>query len=304
MNEIVIKLSGEIHDSNFDEWKKDLITQIQSTKKELVTDDDFVLASEQVKSFKLAEKSLIIAKQSAIEQASDIQRLFGAIDEISAEARQARLSLERQIKKRKTEIKDEMIESGINLIQEILEKQSTDFRSIDYSIYLERKRFEEAVKRKSGIKGMNSAVISLSTEIKNEILDKVNDIETNGTLIDSISEEYGFLFQDRKSLLILTLKELELTVENRISKFKESKAQKETKGILSELKTDRNIDLKTNDEIAVDTELSPSLEKFQIIINILSTKDYAADIAQSIKQTLENNSTITNIQLTRIHDEL
>mgnify|MGYP000583806014 CR=1 FL=1 len=46
------------------------------------------------------------------------------------------------------------------------------------------------------------------------------------------------------------------------------------------------------------------MKKFQIIINILSTKDYAADIAQSIKQTLENNSTITNIQLTRIHDEL
>lgn len=95
MNEIVIKLTGEIENTNFDEWKKDLITQIQSTKKELITDDDFVIASKQVKSFKLAEKSLVEAKQSAIEQASDIQKLFGAIDEISVEARDARLSLER-----------------------------------------------------------------------------------------------------------------------------------------------------------------------------------------------------------------
>ena len=133
------------------------------------------------------------------------------------------------------EIKDKIIESGILLVQELLEKQSNDFNSIDDSIFLERRRFEEAVKRKSGIKGMNSAIDSLCYEIKKEILDKANELEKNSNLIDSISDGYDFLFQDRKSLLILSLKELELTIENRISKFEESKAKNETKKVLSEL---------------------------------------------------------------------
>jgi hypothetical protein len=302
MNEIVIKLSGEIHDSNFDEWKKDLITQIQSTKKELITDDDFVIASNQVKSFKSAEKSLVEAKLSAIEQASDIQKLFGAIDEISAEAREARLSLERQIKKRKVEIKDEIIESGIRLVQELLEKQSNDFNSIDDSIFLERKRFEEAVKRKSGIKGMNSAIDSLCYEIKKEILEKAEVLEKNSNLINNISDEYDFLFQDRKSLLILSLKELDLTIENRISKFEESKAKKETKVVLSELKKESDIPLSANDETTTNDSLNLGSKKYKIIVNILSSEKEAINIAQSIKQTFKNNSLITNIHLTRVYD--
>ena len=109
MNQLFIKLTGTVNSSNFDEWKMELIAQIQAVNIELVTDNDFVIASEQVKSFKSAEKSLKEAKQSAIDQAVEIQQLFSAIDEISEEARQARLSLERQIKARKIEIKQNYI---------------------------------------------------------------------------------------------------------------------------------------------------------------------------------------------------
>ena len=74
---------------------------VQSINKDLVTDNDFFEASQHVKSFKKAENYLKEAKQSAINQAEDIQKLFSAIDEVSQEARQARLSLERQIKSQK-----------------------------------------------------------------------------------------------------------------------------------------------------------------------------------------------------------
>ena len=120
MKQLFIKLTGTVNSSNFDVWKKELITQIQSVNVELVTDNDFVTASKQVKSFKSAEKSLKQAKQSAISQAEEIQQLFTAIDEITEEARQARLSLERQIKARKLEIKQQYIQSGIDEIQSFI----------------------------------------------------------------------------------------------------------------------------------------------------------------------------------------
>ena len=100
MKQLFIKLTGTVNSSNFDVWKKELITQIQAVNIELVTDNDFITASKQVKSFKSAEKSLKQAKQSAINQAEEIQQLFSSIDEVTEEARQARLSLECQIKAR------------------------------------------------------------------------------------------------------------------------------------------------------------------------------------------------------------
>ncbi len=107
MSNLVIKLSGEIQNSNFDEWKNELIQQIRAVNNELKTDSEFALATKSVKQFKAAEKALKEAKQSALEQAADINQLFDAIDAVAEETRQVRLSLERQIKSRKQEIKEE-----------------------------------------------------------------------------------------------------------------------------------------------------------------------------------------------------
>ena len=105
MNNLVIKLSGEIRSSNFHEWKNELIGQIQSTNLELTTDADFAAAELNVKTFRIAENTLKNAKESAIHQAYDIQELFNAIDQVTEQARQVRLTLVRQIKKRKSDVK-------------------------------------------------------------------------------------------------------------------------------------------------------------------------------------------------------
>ena len=126
MSELIIKLTGEITDTNFDEWKNDLLARLKKVNTELTTDDDFANAEADVKTIKAGEKSLKDAKTSALEQAKEIQKLFAAIDEVSAEAREARLALERQIKKRKAEIKVEIIDSGIDAVSLIISSLITD----------------------------------------------------------------------------------------------------------------------------------------------------------------------------------
>ena len=83
MNNLTIKLSGEIQNTNFHDWKNELIDQIQSTNMELASDIDFSSAEQNVKDFKDAEKTLKKAKENAINQAQDIQDLFNAIDEVT-----------------------------------------------------------------------------------------------------------------------------------------------------------------------------------------------------------------------------
>ena len=108
MSNLVIKLSGEIQNSNFPEWKNELIGQIQSINLELATDADFATAELNVKALRIAEKTLKDARESAFHQVHDIQELFNAIDQVIEQARQARLTLERQIKIRKSDVKEKI----------------------------------------------------------------------------------------------------------------------------------------------------------------------------------------------------
>ena len=209
MKQLFIKLTGTVNSSNFDVWKKELITQIQAVNVELVTDNDFITASKQVKSFKSAEKSLKQAKQSAINQAEEIQQLFSAIDEVTEEARQARLSLERQIKARKLEIKQQYIQSGIDEIQSFIDEQLVEFDKCDLSPFLNRSRFESAVSGKAGISGLETGIEQICTLIKIEISEKAVTIYNNKVKLDALPEAYKLLFQDWELLICLPEDELE-----------------------------------------------------------------------------------------------
>ena len=49
MSDLIIKLKGEITDTNFDEWKNDLLARLKNVNTELASDDDFANAESDVK---------------------------------------------------------------------------------------------------------------------------------------------------------------------------------------------------------------------------------------------------------------
>ncbi len=299
MNHLIIKLKGEVQSSNFDEWKNDLLAQIQSVNTALLTDNDFVVAIGYVKLLKSAEKSLKEAKQSAINQAYDIQKLFAAIDEISEKARQARLVLERQINVRKLEIKQGYIQSGLEDVRTFIAQQSTDFQLIDHSNFVDQSRFELAVKGKASIKGMESAIADLCSKIKLEISEIADKVTNNGAIIDSLPSKHKFLFQDRNSLMVLNERELRLTIDKRISLFNEENAKIKAENAIQELTKLEDDEL--NFDVSLTTEKAGIMEKqkYRLIIDILSSKDAAIEIARSIRQAYSNNVSISNIRLSR-----
>lgn len=302
MNQLIIELTGKVNSSNFDEWKKDLISQIQSTNRELISDSDFVEAEARVKSFKFAEKSLKQAKQSAIDQAEEIQRLFLAIDEITEEARQARLSLERQIKARKLEIKNQYIQSGIEEIRAFIDEQSDEFQYIDKSVFLNRSRFELATSGKAGVKGVQNAINNICSVIKREITVKSIDVNTNKVRIDNLPEEYRVLFQDWKQLICLSENELGLEIDKRIALYNEQLARRDADKKTKEL--NKIEDLELNPEKSVCDEVkSDQVEKYRIIIDLLSTKDKAKELARMIKDEFGSNRLVCEIKLIRNRDD-
>lgn len=302
MNQLVIKLKGEIQSSNFEEWKNDLIAQIQSTTITLVTDDDFVSAIEHVKLFKTAEKALKEAKQSAIDQAADIQKLFAAIDEISEETRQARLKLDRQIKARKLEIKEEFIQSGMKSVRDHVCLKSDDFQRTDLSAFLDRRRFESAIKGKASTKGMESGIKLLCTEIKSEISKKAAEVDGNAERLDALPGVYKILFQDRNSLLSLTGRELNLTIEKRIAKFNEENSKIKAEKAMNELKMIEDYLLNPEESSHPDNSDIMQKERFRIVIELLSSKETAIETAREVRQAYGDNPSISDIRLSRVRD--
>ena len=111
MTDLTITLTGEIRESNFEEWKNSLVERIRAVDIDLSEDDDFSAANDGVRQFREAEQTLKAAKQAALEQAADINRLFDAVDAATEETRQARLALERKIRARRHELRQRELEA-------------------------------------------------------------------------------------------------------------------------------------------------------------------------------------------------
>lgn len=279
MTQLQISLTGKLISSNFDEWKKDLIKRIESVKRDLVTDNDFNEAERHVKAFKAAETSLKNAKKSAINQAQEIQQLFSLIDEVTEKAKKARISLERQIKARKKEIKDEYIQSGIDAIKAIIDEQSESFKSCDLSRFMDRARYESAVYRRAGIRGLEEGINQVISAITEEIEAKAIIINNNRVKLDSLPEGYKVLFQDDNRLVCLPSNELDAEIDKRIARFK-SERQESNEDSLIPVEIARKEE--SEDIILTDEESKLKRGKYRITIQLDTTHEEANDMMEKI----------------------
>ncbi len=104
-----IDVTGMVTASNLDDFKAVALRTISAIRTELVTDQDFADAEKTVKWCGEVEVSLAAAKQHALSQTESIDRLFRAIDEISASTRAVRLKLEKMVKSEKEARKEQIV---------------------------------------------------------------------------------------------------------------------------------------------------------------------------------------------------
>ena len=301
MSDLIIKLKGEITDTNFDEWKNDLLARLKNVNTELASDDDFANAESDVKIIKAGEVALKNAKASALEQADEIQKLFAAIDEVSSEARDARLALERQIKKRKAEIKDEIVESGLDAVKAYIEEQSTELQSVKNS-WLDRSAFEEEIKGKRTTTSMQKAVTGLQVKIKNEIAQREESINANRSVLDKINDDYSAVFQDKESLLLMDDESLQATIAERIEYF-EAEKKKQSEAATQEpvepvQATEKDPDSAVAEETETDdTPIHPSDESHVISIEVFAQVDAAQEFFDEIDDRYSNREIVGEIRL-------
>ena len=222
MEDLEIAIKGEVTASNFTEWNAALIKRINETKTELVTDKDFADADVTIKSYKSIEKRLDEVKQTAMEQSRDIMVLFDSIDELRSHVRDKRLVLNRQLTNRKREIREELVNSSIERIKDALLKYEGVFPLLDHSDLLVKNDFADAIKRKSSLKSAQVALDRLVEAKIAEMGQRFHLVSLNERMLDEAAQEYEFLFNDRKSLLLKDSEHLEIIISNRVISYKQN----------------------------------------------------------------------------------
>lgn len=105
---LAIEITGRVVASNLAQWRDVVTARIAEIKTDLQSDQDFADADKMVKFLDEGEKRIDLVKAQAQAQASDIDAVFRALDEIKASMRAKRLELDRMVKARKEAIRIEI----------------------------------------------------------------------------------------------------------------------------------------------------------------------------------------------------
>lgn len=104
-----IEVTGMVTASNLAEFKQTALAAIRIVNRDLKTDADFADADKAVKWCADVETRLKAAKEHALSQTASIDELFKALDDIAAESKAVRLDLDKLVKRRKDEVREQAV---------------------------------------------------------------------------------------------------------------------------------------------------------------------------------------------------
>ncbi|MCC4260814.1 YqaJ viral recombinase family protein [Pseudomonas aestusnigri] len=220
-----IELTGMVTASNLDEFKATALAVIGNVNDQLETDQDFADAEQAVKWCSDVESRLKAAKDHALSQTSTIDELFRALDEISETARQKRLALDKLVKARKTQIREDIVMTAAKALADHIgalnEGLGGKIRLPDY-----RADFNGAIKGKKTIASLRDAADTELARAKIEVSQIAEQYRGNLELLRTKAEGFERLFPDAQQLVAKAKDDLEAVITARIAEHKQAEQAK------------------------------------------------------------------------------
>ena len=193
-----IELTGMVTASNLDEFKATALAVIDSVSTDLQTDQDFANADKAVKWCGDVETRIDAAKQHALSQTADIDALFRALDEIKAETRAKRLTIEKLMKSRKESVRVEIQQAAVadlrahyDQINETLYPCALTFPA-DFSMTV-----ANAMKGKKTVASLRDAASTAAAHAKIAASQAADRTRIN---LQAMNDDYRHLFPDLNAL--------------------------------------------------------------------------------------------------------
>lgn len=254
MKELIVRVSGSVQESNLDSFKESALEFIGNIKTELVTDDDFADASENVKACKDAESKLSKTIDDVLNQTDDVRNIITTLSEIQGQLKKTRLNLDKQVKSEKEKRKNESVKNGVGALTTIYSNSDISFHlgTPDKSIVL------DVVKGKKTIKGMDEAVVALIESEKERINGMVDNFHSNLALIGDA--DIQSLFHDREKLALKTESEVRSEIKARETQYQlEQKEKEEKERVEREKEAEKVVSVEepAQQEIAPEPKIAP-----------------------------------------------
>lgn len=214
-----IELTGAVTESNLAVYKETALAVFAGINRELTTDQHFSDAEKTVKWCGDIEERIKAAKRHALSQTESIDQLFRTMDEISTEARNVRLELDKLVKSRKDALRveivreaDDALDAHVHSLNERLGKPYMPTVAPD---------FAGAIKGKKNFDSMRDAVSVVLANAKIAANAKADAIELNLKSLRELAKDHAFLFADTQQLVTTKANDdLVLLINSRIATHK------------------------------------------------------------------------------------
>lgn len=220
-----IVLKGEVSASNLAEFKEVALTAIRSVNRDLKTDQDFADSAKARKWCEDIEDRVAAAKEHALGQTASIDLLFRTMDEVSAEARDVRLALEKLEKARKESRRGEIVAGGIAALRDHIEALNTRLGK-PYMPAIAAD-FGGAIKGLRTFDSMQNAVDTKLASAKIEASATADKIDSNLKTLRELASGHAFLFADTAQIVLKAPDDLTMLVKSRIAEHQTAEAKKE-----------------------------------------------------------------------------
>lgn len=222
---LVLQVEGRVVACNIDAFRAGASSFLSRLPKpeELNSDQDFANAESAVKACTEAESKIKAAKDAGLAQMSEVDAVFRVADQIVAEIKAARLSLEKSVELRKASIRGEIVQSGKDRFADHI--YALNKRLGRVMMPLVPADFVGAIKGKRTVVSLQNAVDTVLANSKiaaNEIADK---IQANLATLDE-HKDHAFLFNDVASLAMKANDDLQNVIKLRIAEHQAEQQRK------------------------------------------------------------------------------
>jgi putative phage-type endonuclease len=222
---LVVQVSGKVEASNLVVYQESALRFIESINTDIKTDEEFANAKSMVKFCAEAEAQLEATKVMVLGQMSSVDEVIKAVAFVQEQVRQKRLTLDRLVTAKESQIKQEIRDRGPREVaahiaalearigKPYMPQINTDFAGV--------------TKAKRNLDSMNSAVNDEVARAKIEADRIANRIEKNLLTLKELADGYQTLFAgDIKDLVLKANDDLTAVIGSRISKHQQEQAAK------------------------------------------------------------------------------
>ena len=210
-----MRVEGKLVACNIEQYKPAALAYIAAISTKLATDQDFSDADADAKFCRDSADKLERSIEQAMGQMGDINQALNTVREIAAAFDAKGLSLEKLVKARKDEIRNEIVRGGAKALIEHI--TALNVRLVHNYMPHVPADFGGVVKGKRTVESLRNAVNTELARAKiaaNEIADR---IQVNLNTLRELASAHAFLFADTATIVLKQPEDLTMLVKARIA---------------------------------------------------------------------------------------